>query len=237
MLCTRLRCLCCLRIYVPTRLLFSVSLSRVCVQLFERYFLVLSASTVNSLPRSQKWQPLAPTVTYINRIVSQLSCVYTGFYIILDVIKYCDHPRWHEKIPPGDGTSDRRWDLQLEVGSQIGGLTSDQRWDLQLEVSPPIRGETSNLRWHHQSEVGPPIRGGLCIWGYTGAPMLHVGISYSFEKKKRLFIVDYIKPSPVYQMKCKLVFIRFNLIHILAGKVIGVSSIVSQWIWLLVSKL
>ena len=35
--------------------------------------------------------------------------------------------------------------------------------------------------------------------------MLHVGISYSFEKKKRLFIVDYIKPSPVYQVKCKLV--------------------------------
>ena len=63
---------------------------------------------------------------------------------------------------------------------------SDQRWDLQLEV-------------------GPPIRGGLCMWGHTGAPMLHVGISYSFEKKKRLFIVDYIKPSPVYQVKCKLV--------------------------------
>ena len=42
--------------------------------------------------------------------------------------------------------------------------------------------------------------------GHTGAPMLHVGISYSFEKKKRLFIVDYIKPSPVYQVKCKLVY-------------------------------
>ena len=35
--------------------------------------------------------------------------------------------------------------------------------------------------------------------------MLHVGIGYSFEKKMRLFIVDYIKPSPVYQVKCKLV--------------------------------
>ena len=45
------------------------------------------------------------------------------------------------------------------------------------------------------------------MWGHTGAPMLHVGISYSFEKKKRLFIVDYIKPSPVYQVKCKLVII------------------------------
>ena len=43
------------------------------------------------------------------------------------------------------------------------------------------------------------------MWGHTGAPMLHVGISYYFEKK-RLFIVDYIKPSPVYQVKCKLVF-------------------------------
>ena len=43
-------------------------------------------------------------------------------------------------------------------------------------------------------------------WGHTGAPMLHVGISYCFEKKKeRLFIVDYIKPSAVYQVKCKLV--------------------------------
>ena len=42
------------------------------------------------------------------------------------------------------------------------------------------------------------------MWGHTGAPMLHVGISYSFEKK-RLFIVDYFKPSPVYQVKCKLV--------------------------------
>ena len=39
--------------------------------------------------------------------------------------------------------------------------------------------------------------------------MLHVGISYSFEKKKRLFIVDYIKPSSVYQVKCKLV----NTVH------------------------
>ena len=45
------------------------------------------------------------------------------------------------------------------------------------------------------------------MWGHTGAPMLHVGISYSLKKKKkkRLFIVDYIKPSPVYQVKCKLV--------------------------------
>ena len=29
---------------------------------------------------------------------------------ILDVIKYCDHPRWYEKIPPGGGTSNWRWD-------------------------------------------------------------------------------------------------------------------------------
>ena len=105
-------------------------------------------------------------------------CTYIHSYVtienfILDVIKYCDHPRWYEKIPPGGGTSNWRWHL----------------WS---EVTP-------------QSEVGPPIGGGLCMWGHTGAPMLHVGISYSFEKKKRLFIVDYIKPSPVYQVKCKLV--------------------------------
>ena len=47
--------------------------------------------------------------------------------------------------------------------------------------------------------------------------MLHVGISYSFEKKKRLLIVDYIRPSPVYQVKCKLVGICLqsnNFVHI-----------------------
>ena len=46
------------------------------------------------------------------------------------------------------------------------------------------------------------------MWGHTGALMLHVGISYSFEKKE-IIIVDYIKPSPVYQVKCKLVIIGF----------------------------
>ena len=96
---------------------------------------------------------------------------------ILDVIKYCDHPRWYEKIPPGGGISDWRWHLQLEVGPLIGGEISNWRWHLQW-------------RWD--------------LW--LEAPMLHVGISYSFEKKKRLFIVDYIKPSPVYQVKCKLVW-------------------------------
>ena len=87
----------------------------------------------------------------------------------------------------------RRWDLQLEVRSPIGGDTSDWRWDLQLEVRSLIGGPTSNWRCHLQLE----------------APMLHVGISYSFEKK-RLFIVDYIKPSPVYQVKCKLVLSTFE---------------------------
>ena len=92
--------------------------------------------------------------------------------------------------PIGGGTSDWRRDLQLEVPPLIRGDTSNQRWDLWLEVPPPIGGNTSNRRWD--------------LW--LEAPMLHVGISYSFEKKKRLFIVDYIKPSPVYQVKCKLVF-------------------------------
>ena len=122
--------------------------------------------------------------------------------IILDVIKYCDHPRWYEKIPPGGGTSDWRWgppiggdtsnwrwDLHSEVtpligvGPLIGGEASNQRWDLQSEVTPPIGGETSNQRWD-LLEVGPLIGGGLCMLGHTGAPMLHVGISYSFEKKR-----------------------------------------------------
>ena len=104
----------------------------------------------------------------------------------------------------------RRWDLWSEVGPPIGGDISNQRWHLQSEVGPPIRGDTSDWRWHLQLELGPPIRGGLCMWGHTGAPMLHVRISYSFEKKKRLFIVDYIKPSPVYQVKCKLVQFAFT---------------------------
>ena len=39
--------------------------------------------------------------------------------------------------------------------------------------------------------------------GPQGAPV-NITISYSL-KKKRLFIVDYIKPSPVYQVKRKLV--------------------------------
>ena len=106
------------------------------------------------------------------------------------------------------GTSDQRWDLQFEVTPPIRGDTSNWRWDLQSEVTPLIRGGTSNQRCHLQLEVGPLIGGGLCMLGHTGAPMLHVGISYSFEKK-RLFIVDYIKPSPVYQVKCKLVSFVF----------------------------
>ena len=73
--------------------------------------------------------------------------------VILDVIKYCDHPRWYEKIPPGGGTSDWRCHLQLEVGPLIGGGTSNWRWHLWLEVSPPIRGGTSNRRW--LMHVGP----------------------------------------------------------------------------------
>ena len=33
---------------------------------------------------------------------------------------------------------------------------------------------------------------------------VHILIGQSFEKKKGLFIVDHIKQSPVYQVKCKL---------------------------------
>ena len=87
-----------------------------------------------------------------------------------------------------DGTKKQLQEVGPPIGGGIGGVTSDQRWDLQLEVglevSPPIRGVTSDQRWDLQLEVGPPIRGGLCMWGHTGAPMLHVGISYSFEKKR-----------------------------------------------------
>ena len=110
---------------------------------------------------------------------------WTWVEIILDVIKYYDHPRWYEKntsrrwtsdwrvrSPIGGGTSDWRchsnwrWDLQLEVRSPIGGPTSNwsdtsnQMWDLQLEVRSPIGGPTSNQRSPLQLEVTPPIRGG-----------------------------------------------------------------------------
>ena len=73
--------------------------------------------------------------------------------LILDVIKHCEHLRWYEKIPPGGGTSNWRWNLWLELESLIGGGTSNWRWDPQLEVGPP--------KWmsHLQSEVSPPIGG------------------------------------------------------------------------------
>ena len=125
----------------------------------------------------------------------------------------------------GGEISNWRWHLWLEVGPPIGGDTSDWRWDLQLEVPPPIggdiliRGGTYNGKWDLQLEVPPLIGGDTSDWRWDlqlEAPMLHVGISYSFEKKKRLFIVDYIKPSPVYQVKCKLVYSLFtNLIRYL----------------------
>ena len=80
------------------------------------------------------------------------------------------------------------WCNQVLWSSQMVQKNTSRRWDLWSEVGPLIRGDTSNWRWD--------------LW--LKAPMLHVGISYSLEKK-RLFIVDYIKPSPVYQVKCKLV--------------------------------
>ena len=73
-----------------------------------------------------------------------------------------------------------------EVGPPIRGGTSNWRCHLQLEVRLPIRGWTSDWRWDLQLEMGPLIGGGLCMLGHTGAPMLHVGISYSFEKKKEI---------------------------------------------------
>ena len=91
-----------------------------------------------------------------------VSYVWRHYHIILDVIKYCDHPRWYEKIPPGGGTSNWRWHLWLEVRSPIGGDTSNWRWDLWLEVRSPIGGPTSN--WE--------------------APMLHVGNQLFFRKKR-----------------------------------------------------
>ena len=108
-----------------------------------------------------------------------------------------------------------------EVGPLIGGGTSNQsgtsnwRCHLWLEVRPLIGGETSDQRCHLWSEMRPLIRGGTSDWRW----LMHVGPHRGthvtcrnqlfFWKKKRLFIVDYIKPSPVYQVKCKLVFFFF----------------------------
>ena len=79
--------------------------------------------------------------------------------------------------------------LQSEVGPAIGGETFTQRWDLQFKISPPIGGCCLRL------EVQPLIGGTHVICRNQ----------LFFEKKKRLFIADYIKPSPVFQVKCKLV--------------------------------
>ena len=111
-------------------------------------------------------------------------------------------PQMVRKIPPGGGTSNQRCHLQLEVGPPIRGGTSNWRCHLWLEVGPPIRGGTSNWRW--LMHVGP----------HRG-PHVTCRIQLFFWKKKRLFIVDYIKPSPVYQVKCKLgyfyIYLEFSL--------------------------
>ena len=70
---------------------------------------------------------------------------------ILDVIKYCDHPRLYKNIS-------RRWDLQLEV-RLIRGETSDWRLALVMEMGPLIGGETSDQKWDHQLEVRTLIIG------------------------------------------------------------------------------
>ena len=127
--------------------------------------------------------------------------------------------------PIGGVTSNQRCDFQLEVTPPIRGDTSNWRWDsnqrwhLQLEVGPPIGGVTSNWRWDLWSEVGPLIGGGTSDWRWLMHVAPHRGTYVTcrnqlfFWKKKRLFIVDYIKPSPVYQVKCKLVIIEigFNI--------------------------
>ena len=50
----------------------------------------------------------------------------------LTVCSWCNQVLWSpqmvRKIPPRGGTSDWRWDLQLEVSHPIGGGTSNWRW-------------------------------------------------------------------------------------------------------------
>ena len=83
----------------------------------------------------------------------------TVFYFIYS---WCKQVLWSPQMVRKN--TFRRWDLQLEVRSPIGGDTSNQRWDLQLEVRSPIGGPTSNWRWHLQLEVLPPIRGVTSDW-------------------------------------------------------------------------
>ena len=94
--------------------------------------------------------------------------------------------------PDGTKNTSRRWDLWSEMGHLIGDEISYWRWHLQLEVTSPIGGDTSDWRWDLQLEVTPPIRGGTSNWRWDlqlEAPMLHVGISYSFEKKRDFLLL------------------------------------------------
>ena len=84
---------------------------------------------------------------------------------------WCNQVLWSPQMVRKN--TSRRWDLRLEVRSPIGGLTSNWRWHLRLGVGPPIGGEISNWRWDLRLE----------------APMWHVGISYSFEKKKEIILL------------------------------------------------
>ena len=43
---------------------------------------------------------------------------------ILDVIKYCDHPRQYQKIPSGGRNSNTRWT------PPIGGLTTNKKYHM-----------------------------------------------------------------------------------------------------------
>ena len=72
---------------------------------------------------------------YINLQLASCNMIFR--INILDVIKYCDHPRWYEKIPAG---------CAREFRAQMS--SSDRRSHLQLEISLPIRGLTSDCRSH-----------------------------------------------------------------------------------------
>ena len=128
---------------------------------------------------------------------------------------WCNQVLWSPQIVRKN--TSRRWDLRLEVRSPIGGPISNWRSRLQLEMGPPIGGDTSDQRWDLQLEVRSLIGGGTSNWRWDlqlEVPMLHVGISYSFEKKRDylLLITSSRHLSTTWNVNLFRTAVTFNLV-------------------------
>ena len=117
------------------------------------------------------------------------------------------------------------WSPQMVQKIPPGGGTSNWRWDLQLEVRSPIGGDTSDQRWH--------------LW--LEAPMLHVGISYSFEKK-RDYLLLITSSCPLSTRGNVNLFIVVIVVHDVIMEPCGCQGITIAlmlwpviWVWVLVT--